>query len=73
MPRWLAVWGIAAMIPVTVGTLCTVLGINTSFALFVPYIPFEVFLGIWILIFGIRDETIRATGSEPAVVPLTHV
>jgi hypothetical protein len=73
VPRWLAIWGLAAMIPVTVGTVCTVLGIKISFVLFAPYIPFEFILGIWILIFGIRDEAIRALESEPAVAPLTHI
>ncbi len=63
VPRWLAVWGLAAMIPVTVGTLCTVLGINISFILFVPYIPFEFFIGVWILIFGIREEA-QCCGEE---------
>jgi len=67
VPLWLTVWGLAAMIPVTVGTVCTVLGINIPFVLFAPYIPFEFFLGIWILIFGIRDEAIRAVESEPAM------
>ncbi|MGB9206414.1 MAG: DUF4386 domain-containing protein [Terriglobales bacterium] len=73
VPRWLAFWGLAAMIPVTVATLCEVLGIEISFLLFVPYIPFEFFLGTWILIFGIRDEVNPAMESEPAVAPLTHV
>ena len=63
VPRWLTVWGLAAMIPVTVATLCAVLGINISFLLFAPYIPFEFFLGSWILIFGIRDEVTRAVRS----------
>lgn len=67
VPRWLMVWGLAAMIPVTVATLCAVLGINISFLLFAPYIPFEFFLGTWILTFGIRDEVRRAMESEPEV------
>jgi hypothetical protein len=67
VPRWLAVWGLAAMIPVTVGTICTVLGIGISFILFVPYIPFEFFLGIWILIFGISNE------ASQTAAPLAQV
>ena len=73
VPRWLAFWGLAAMIPVTVATLCEVLGIKISFLLFVPYIPFEFFLGAWILIFGIRHEVGGAMESEPALAPLAHV
>ena len=69
VPRWLAFWGLAAMIPVTVATLCAVLDIEISFLLFVPYIPFEFVLGIWILIFGVREERTRTTENEPAVVP----
>ena len=67
VPRWLAAWGLAAMIPVTVGTISTVLGIGISFLLFVPYIPFEFFLGIWILIFGVSGKAHRT------VVPLAQV
>ncbi len=73
VPRWLAIWGLAAMIPVTVGTTCTVLGIEIPFILFAPYIPFEFFLGIWILIVGIHSEGGRAAESELEVTPLTHV
>ena len=73
VPRWLSVWGLAAIIPVTVGTVCTLLGIKISFVLFMPYIPFEFFLGIWILIFGTRAGDICAVKSEPEVAPLTHV
>jgi len=69
VPRWLAFWGLAAMIPVTVATLCAVLDIEISFLLFVPYIPFEFVLGIWILIFGVREERTRTMENEPAVVP----
>lgn len=70
VPRWLAIWGLAAMVSVTVGTICLVLGIEIPFLLFVPYIPFEFFLGIWILIFGIRDET-GGAGSPPGRVGIS--
>jgi len=68
VPRWLAVWGLAAMIPVTVGTMCTVLGIRIPFLLFAPYIPFEFFLGIWILILGIRVE-VGGAEKAPVAIP----
>ncbi len=67
VPRWMAVWGLAAMIPVTVGTVCTALGIDVPFLLFAPYIPFEFFLGVWILVFGLREATSRAA-ARPAHV-----
>jgi len=60
VPRWLAAWGMVAIIPVMAATVCTILGIRVSFLFFVPYIPFEFFVGIWILIFGVREDTNRA-------------
>jgi hypothetical protein len=53
--------------------MCTVLGIKIPFVFFAPYIPFEFLLGIWILIFGIRDQAGRKVESEPAVAPLARV
>lgn len=73
VPRWLSLWGLAAMIPVTVATLCAVLEINISFLLFAPYIPFEFFLGAWILIFGMNEEANRAPERGPAAAPSAHV
>jgi hypothetical protein len=72
VPRWLAVWGLAALIPVATATVCAVIGIQISFLLFVPYIPLEFLMGIWILIFGIRDDAGRKVEREDAAIPLAH-
>ena len=50
IPKWLALWGLVTAPFVLVGIPLTTFGVTVPFALFVPYIPFEFFTGIYILI-----------------------
>ncbi len=54
VPRGISLWGLIALVPVSIATVLTVLGIAAPFYLYVPYIPFEFVIGLWILIAGIK-------------------
>jgi hypothetical protein len=56
IPRALSLWGLITVLPCLVGTLAAVLGYELPFFVYVPYVPFEFVVGIWILIRGIREE-----------------
>lgn len=49
-PKWLALWGIATVPLILVCVPLMTFGIETPFLLLVPYVPFEFFAGIYILI-----------------------
>lgn len=61
VPRWLSLWGLVAIIPVLVGTLTAIFNYDLPFILFLPYVPFELVTGIWIIVKGIPEE-----GQPPA-------
>lgn len=50
IPKWLALWGLVTAPFVLVGIPLTTFGATVPFAFFVPYVPFEFFTGIYILI-----------------------
>jgi len=50
IPKWLASWGLATVPFVLVGVPLMAFGVDVPFALFIPYVPFEFFTGIYILI-----------------------
>lgn len=54
VPRALSLWGLITVIPIFFAIALSVLGINLPFYIFVPYIPFEFVIGLWILIKGVR-------------------
>jgi hypothetical protein len=55
VPNWLSLWGLITVIPVLVGTLTAIFDVHLPFAFFLPYFPFELVIGIWILIKGIPE------------------
>jgi len=55
VPRWLSLWGLVTVFPMLIGTVVQVLGYSIPFAFYLPYVPFELVIGIWILVKGIRD------------------
>jgi hypothetical protein len=54
VPVWLSLWGLITVIPVFVGTILGIYGIEIPFVVNLPYVPFEFFIGIFILIKGVR-------------------
>jgi hypothetical protein len=55
VPRPLSLWGLITTFPMLVGTLTQIFGSSIPFIFYVPYVPFELVIGIWILVKGIRE------------------
>ncbi|MGA7194557.1 MAG: DUF4386 domain-containing protein [Anaerolineales bacterium] len=58
VPRVLSLWGLITVFPMLIATLSAIFGYELSFFLYVPYIPFELVIGVWILIKGIKEESV---------------
>jgi len=54
VPRAISAWGLLAVFPVLLGTLLLVWdrSFGPSAALYVPYVPFEFVIGLWLLVKG---------------------
>lgn len=50
IPKWLALWGLVTAPFVLIGVPLMAFGVTVPFALFIPYVPFEFFTGIYVLI-----------------------
>jgi hypothetical protein len=72
VPRALSLWGLIATFPMLVGTLAQIFGYTIPFAFYLPYVPFEFVIGVWILVKGITEtkqlsiETPAYSGGGPA-------
>jgi hypothetical protein len=68
VPRALSLWGLITVFPMLIGTLTQVFGYTIPFIFYVPYVPFELVIAIWILIKGINDgsEIVRIRQMFPA-------
>ena len=56
VPRLLSVWGLVAVFPMLIGTLTQIFGYTLPFIFYLPYVPFEFVIGIWILVKGIGKQ-----------------
>ncbi len=57
VPRALSLWGLITVIPLLVGTLTQVFGYTIPFAFYLPYVPFELVIAVWILFKGVKLDT----------------
>ncbi len=55
VPRALSLWGLITIFPMLAGTIAQIFGSEISFYFYLPYVPFEFVIGIWISIKGIRE------------------
>ena len=53
VPSWLSLWGLISLIPLLVGVLVSFFNIDLSYILYLPYLPFEFVIAVWILIRGV--------------------
>jgi hypothetical protein len=53
IPRGLSLWGLIAVFPCLIATLFTLFGNPLPFWVYLPYVPFEFVVGVWILFRGI--------------------
>jgi len=56
VPVALSLWGLIAIFPMLIGTLTQIFGYTISFYFYLPYVPFELVIAIWILVKGIKEE-----------------
>ena len=56
VPRWLSLWGLITVFPCLIGTLFAIFGYKLPFAIYLPYVPFEFVIGVWILAKGIKVQ-----------------
>lgn len=56
VPHWLAIWGLLGASIVLIATLFTIFGISVPVAVYVPYVPFELVVGVWIIYKAISNK-----------------
>jgi hypothetical protein len=61
VPRALSLWGLVTVFPMLIGTLTQIFGYTIPFIFYVPYVPFELVIAIWILIKGTKDSSETAS------------
>ena len=54
IPRALSLWGLTAVSLALIATVSALAGHELSFAVYLPYLPFEFVVGVWILFMGRR-------------------
>jgi hypothetical protein len=57
VPRVLSLWGLITVFPCLAGTLLAVFGVQVPFFIYLPYVPFELVIAIWILAKGVKNGT----------------
>lgn len=57
VPRILSLWGLITVFPMLIGTLLVLFDYEAPVFLYVLYVPFELVIGIWILVKGINEAS----------------
>ena len=50
LPKWLAIWGIVSAPLIMIGVPLTTFGVSVPAAVLAPYVPFEFFTAVYLLI-----------------------
>jgi len=65
VPSVMSLWGLIATFPMLIGTITQVFGFTIPFIFYIPYVPFEFVIGVWILVKGIQGRS-ETTILQPA-------
>ena len=57
LPRVLSLWGLIAAPLALIGILFSLFGYNVPIVVFLPNLPFEITMGIWLMLKGIRNSS----------------
>jgi len=55
IPRWLSIWGLVVGLLAIVGILFSLFGYTVPIIVFLPGLPFELTIGVWLMVKGIRN------------------
>jgi Domain of unknown function (DUF4386) len=66
VPVALSLWGLIATLPMLIGTLAQIFGHSIPFIFYVPYVPFELVMAVWILVKGIQTGSETKMALEPS-------
>ena len=58
VPQWLAIFGLIAAPLALIGTVIELLGYSVPLVVFIPNLPFELTIGLWLLIKGASEPYI---------------
>lgn len=58
LPTWLSIYGLVTAIPVMIGSVLSAYGIEVPLVVYLPYIPFEFFIGFFILFRGLSEKSL---------------
>jgi hypothetical protein len=56
VPRFLSLWGLITVFPMLIATMSELFGQVLPIYFYVLYVPFELVIGVWILVKGVKDE-----------------
>ncbi len=59
VPRALSLWGLITTFPMLVGTVTQIFGYTIPFYFYAPYVPFELVIGVWVLVKGIPETKLQ--------------
>lgn len=55
VPRAISLWGLITILPFLLGAPLTILGYEFPFLFYMPYVPFELVIGLWLFVKGVPD------------------
>ena len=66
VPRALSLWGLVTLLPILYGVVGASLGYTLPEFLYLPYMPFEFVMGLWILFKGFAERQTEQLQLVPA-------
>ena len=67
VPVVLSLWGIMAASLGLIGTFLEILDYSVPLYVFLPILPFELAIGIWLIVKGINSSAIAAESAKTAI------